>query len=203
MMRVAARSWAIFSGDSLVHMRCLQQAPHLSGLERTELARLQVAESEISDSNAPQLADRVADARKHSPDLILAALAQHHFVPRMARLFAPLRRQRADPRGKRLAAIKRYSVAKRLQLFCRGRAGYLHPVGLWDAARSRQDVVGKLAVVGNQQQTFAGVIEPPDRIDSRRNLLEIFHDRRPALRVGESRYGAARLVQHEIEQVAR
>ena len=70
-----------------------------------------------------------------------------------------------QPGRRRAPAAQRNAVAELLLLFRRQRPVHFHQVGLGDVVGGRRDGVGEFAVVGEQQQALAVVIQPAHRVD--------------------------------------
>src|SRR6185436_6587765 len=79
----------------------------------------------------------------------------------------------------------------------------LHEIRLREPVAAGLDRVCKFTVVGNQQQSFAVVVEASYRIHALPHALHVLHHRGPLLGIGERRHAAARLVEHQINALAR
>ena len=64
-------------------------------------------------------------------------------------------------------------------------------------------MLGELAVIGEQQKTFAMIIETAYRIDSRLHAAQQIHNSCPAFRIAHRRHAVARLVHGEVNQPFR
>ena len=73
-----------------------------------------------------------------------------------------------------------------------------HAVDLVDVIARMHDLVGKFAVVGEDQQALAVLVEPADGIDARADVLDQLGDAFPVALVVHGRDEAARLVEHDV-----
>jgi len=135
-----------------------------------------------SCSATPPIATRTsrrvgqADRGGHAPHLPVAPFAQGQFQPGIGHGLAhahgwiarPQRRWRfaqAHARGQGRAIVQRHAIAQGLQLVRMRRAFNLHQVGLVLPVVRIGEPVGQGALVGEQQQAFAVVVQPPSRVD--------------------------------------
>ncbi len=95
---------------------------------------------------------------------------------------------------------KLHAIAQFLDLrLCRLSAD-LDKIFLGDVRRSVCQLRGDVAVVGQQQQPFAQVIEPPHRIHSRGNRFHQVHHRRAIFGIGDRGDVALRLVEQHVHR---
>ena len=76
----------------------------------------------------------------------------------------------------------------------------LHMIGLIHVASRIRNPCGPCRIVGQQQQTFAGFIQSPNRSDPRSLLVEQVIDSRAALFVRCCRHNAPRFVHCQIDR---
>lgn len=65
-----------------------------------------------------------------------------------------------------------------------------------------EQVLGQLAIIGQDQQAFRFEIEPPDRVDVPADALQQIHHRGTMLGIGSRRDVASRLVQQDVTLVS-
>ena len=80
--------------------------------------------------------------------------------------------------------MPRWSCARHFALDL---AGDLHVINLFDAVPRMREAVGQFAVVGDEDQAFAGHIEPADAKHARRIRRQQIDDARPAGRIARRR----------------
>jgi hypothetical protein len=147
--------------------RSLAKADQFLRPKFPELSRLLV-ERQRAVSHAADLLDKMPDLLEHLAEFAIAAFDQHHFVPRVVPL-ADL----ADAGGRgvhatlaRPGSIDGHAFTKQIELFLRWLAADFYEVGLLDARRRLGQLVGKISIVGDQQQPFAQVIEAADGVEA-------------------------------------
>jgi hypothetical protein len=153
------------------------------------------------------------DLFKHFAELAVAAFDENDLVPGIfsgtrATLTAcfsgteetNLRGSGLHAGGARLATLDTHSLAKPIDVLFAGLTANLDEVGFLHAQGGTSQLVGKLAVVCDEQQPFAEVVEAPDRIESLPHLGEELHDGRPALRVTDGCDVPFGLVEHEVAE---
>ena len=153
-------------------------------IQLAEIARFDV-QHQRSVSHPPNLLDEMADLFEHLSQFAVAAFGEHHLVPGVIALadHADGCRGCVHAALAGLGAIDGDAPAQLVQLFLGGLAAHLYEIGLLHPRRGLGQLVGQVAVVGHQQQSFAQVIEPPHRVEPLRHLLEELHHRGPALGV--------------------
>jgi hypothetical protein len=154
---------------------CLRLAPFSFGglakadqFFRPEFPELSwfLVEHQGAVSYPPDLLDEMPDLLKHLAEFAVAAFDQHHFVPRVVPLadLADAGRGGVHAALARPGSIDGHPFTKQIELFFRWLAADFYEVGLLDARRGFGQLVGKVPIVGDQQQPFAQVIKAPDRI---------------------------------------
>jgi hypothetical protein len=145
------------------------------------------------------------DLLKHLAEFAVAAFNQHYFVPRVIAL-ADL----SDARGRRLhatlarpGAIDWHAFTQLIEFFVRWLAADFYEVGLLDARRRFGQLVGKVSIVGDQQQPFAQVIEAAHGVEALVHLRKELHDRRPAFWIADRGHIAPGLIEDEVSETLR
>lgn len=149
----------------------------------------------------------MADGRGHVADLPLLARVQHNAQPggrdggpvadgHTSRGEDRLLGQELDlGRGQQLP-FHRHAGPQCGQRLGRGHVLHLHQVGLGQLVPGVGEPVGQVAVVGQQQQSLAVLIQPAGRIDPWHG--DVVGQGGPALRVGEAAEDAIGLVKQQI-----
>jgi hypothetical protein len=120
-------------------------------IQFAELARLHV-QHQRPVAHTPNLLHAVPDLFEHLPQFAIAALGQHHFVPRIvsrARLPDGGRRG-VDLPFARPPPVDGHALAKAVELLLGGLAAHLHQVALLHPSRRLGQLVRQVAVVGHQ-----------------------------------------------------
>ena len=109
---------------------------------------------------------------------------------RLSRLtnFAFTRPSREPDAGDQLPQVRRVRLA-----------GDLHVVGLLDAEARVHQLLGQVAVVGQQQQALAVLVEPADGVDALIDVRDQVEGQRPAGGVVVGAEVAARLVDRPVD----
>src|SRR6266849_3488750 len=178
------------------------QALDLSGTEGAEASRFHV-ELQRPVAYAFDFLYAMADALEHAVDLAVASFDERDFIPGVRGIVgeADLRRS-----GFRAAALHARGDGNSAAQF--GQAGLLRLAADLDEICFRHmgggagELVGQLAVVGHQQQTFTRPIESADRInalvDGYLASSQQVHNRRTPFRVADRGDVAFGLVEHQI-----
>ncbi len=101
--------------------------------------------------------------------------------------------------GKARLGRKHDAAAQFVDGFIGGLAADLDHVGLGHVGAGTGELRHQIAVVGEQQQALAHVVEPADRKDPLLDSLEQIHDRGPPLRIADGGHGALRFIHGEID----
>ncbi len=172
------------------------------------LAGLQAGQTKRADGDAHQAQGRMAGGRGHVADLPLLALVQHDPQPRgrdggpvadgdAARRQIRFHGQQLDPgRGQQLT-LHGHARPQRGQGFGRGDVFHLDEIDLGQLVARVGQPVGQVAVVGEQQQPLAVVIQPAGRVDAGHG--HVVGQGGPAFGVGE---GGEHSVGFEEQHVA-
>src|SRR5688572_3194377 len=201
-----------FSTFQLVHFLTRQLPP---------FAHAQPSIGNRPDSDAAELAHRMADRLAHPPYLAVASLAdsdeENAMCPLVAGLLTFVRRpftgcraflggrpaQQLHVRGHRPPAVERDPAAQpadRLLIRC---SGDIRLVGPFDFVTRMRQARGEIAVVCQQQQPFAVVVEAANRVDVFAHAMEQVDHRLTTLRIGAGGDDARRLVQQDVAMALR
>jgi hypothetical protein len=133
---------------------------------------------------------------EHDADLVLPAFSDLHFVPRIRAVLDALQLRRRRP-----PAMHGDTLAKLLLLRLCQPAGHLHYICLGDVVGGRGQAMRELAVVGQQQQSFAVIIQAAHRKHAFADPAHQVHHGLPTLRVGNRGHAFLGLVERDIGQV--
>ncbi len=164
--------------------------------QRPELAGGQTLGRDRPDRDPGQGHHLVAELGEHPPNLAVLALGQDQFQDRR---LAPLA-DRPDPLGPDLAFGQPDPVGELRQDLASGRAGDGHPVKLLDAELGVGQLVGQFAIVGQEHQADAHLVEPPDGVDALGDLGQEVEDPGPARGVVVGRDVSLGLVDREVDR---
>ena len=114
-------------------------------------------------------------------------------------LFSRLTRRRLDVAVAEPDALEQLVAGPRVG----GLAGHLDEVGLLDAEARVHQPIGQVAVVGQQQQPLAVLVEPADGVDALADVRHQVDGQRPAGRVVIGAEVAARLVDQPVDRLFR
>ena len=157
---------------------------------------LQVAEGQCPHADADQAAhQRPTDRLKHPPNLPLAPLVDDELDPGTAFLYVA--NLDLGWLGSRL--LQGDAAAQLLKLLLGRHAVYLHVVFLLHAIAGVSQAEGEIAVVGEQQQTFTAIIQPPNGVDALFYVGDQLHHCWPLLVVADRSHVATWLVQHDVD----
>jgi hypothetical protein len=95
------------------------------------------------------------------------------------------------------------AAAQLVDLFLGRCAAHLYLVGLWDVRGCLGELLHEFAVVGQQQQPFARVVQPSDREHSCVNAFKQVENDWSALRVGDGSDISLGLVERNINVALR
>ena len=148
--------------------------------EGAEVARREI-EGEGAEGDTLDLFDVVADVMEHAADLAIAAFNENDFVPGVGGVF-----EEADLGGRSFDAATVVendgdAVAEALERLLGGTAANFDVVGLGDVGGGFGELLSEGAVVGEEQQTLAGVVEAADGIEALGLVAEKLHDGGTAL----------------------
>ena len=123
------------------------------------------------------------DGLEHAANLLIAALMQNHLEPGVrARLF-----NLANFRGRGDFAILQLNAPTQTRdPAFGGHAFDLHFVDFLNAIARRGNVIGKVAVVGQQQQTLCVEVQTPHRMQTAERRWNQFRHQRPPFRISHA-----------------
>jgi hypothetical protein len=132
---------------------------------------------------------------KDAPDLPILPFIEHHLEPRVplttTQNFRTLHPQdshlRFDPTHHRLHQLHACHCS------------HLHVISLLQMGLRRGHSVRPLRIIRQQQQPFAGFVQPPHRCHPGQVIREIRTHRLPPLFIGSRRHHAPRLVHHQVD----
>jgi hypothetical protein len=144
----------------------------------------------------------VADLLKHLAQFAVAAFNQNNFVPGIVALayLTDASRRGANAVGARLAALDGDPCAKYVEFSLAGNAGDFDQIGFLHSGSGAGQAVGKLAVVGHQQQAFAHVVEAANGVQALPHLLKELHHRGAAFGILDRGDEPARLVEDKVAE---
>jgi hypothetical protein len=155
----------------------------------------------------------VADLFEHLAELAVTAFNEDDLEPRVVAASGSTSALIADftgikatdlcgsglhARGSGLDAIDRDAFAEALEGFFGGLATDLHEVRLLHIGSGARELVGQFAVVGDEQQAFAQVVEAANGIEALLDLREELHDRGTAFGIADSCDESLWLVEHVV-----
>jgi hypothetical protein len=197
-----------FSSADIFQLRFAQlavsgfaQVLEFFGLQFTHFARFDV-EHQRSIAHAADFLDVMPNLFEHLAQLAIATLDDDDFVPGIVALadLANLRGRSLHTARTRFAALNAHPRTQSIQTFFRGLAADLDQVGLLHARCRAGELVGQVAVVGHEQQPFAQVVQPSNRIEALAQLREKLHHGWPLLGIAHRRDKTPRLVEHVVAQ---
>jgi hypothetical protein len=126
----------------------------------------------ISVADAFDLFDVMSNLFEHASNLAILAFDQSDFVPGIAGLTNQIHASRRGLHSSPVFRADKQTRAQFAKAVFFGLAGHFHHVSFRDVRCSLHQEIGELAVVGEQEQAFAGVIESTDGIDSRADAVK-------------------------------
>jgi len=184
----AESSFAALSGASAGGGQRLGIAQRfdLAWFQQAPLAGFHI-QSQCAVADALDLLHVMPDLLKHAADLPVAAFRQRHLVPGVVLVAHQIDFGRQSVLGLRAsrhagtsashgscARSLRWQVnaaAQLVDLFLGGRAAHFYLIGLGNVGGRLSELLHEFAVVGEQQQPFARVVEPSDGEHSCLNAL--------------------------------
>ncbi len=171
-----------------------RQRVHFFFLERPVLPYFELADRDGADRGAHQLPHAAAYLLDHPPHLAIAALGDDH-LERSLVLILPEQMHLGRTRG---TFIQLHPRAQLLQLLLAQLARRFHQVSLRHLVVRIHNALGKLRIVGQDQQTAGVQIQPSHRNHVLRQAADQIVDRRPAFRVLIRRQVAFGLVEQNV-----
>jgi hypothetical protein len=185
----------------------------LARFQKAPFARVQI-ELQCAVADALDLLDVMTNLLEHAADLPVASFGQRHLVPGI--VLVPHQIDSGGQRVRGLGASRHAgtgashgscsrsfwrqvdAAAQLVDLVLGGRAADFYLIGLGDVRGGLGELLHECAVVGQQQQPFAQVVEPSDGEHPCFNALEQVENDWPALRVRNGGDVSLRLVEHDI-----
>ena len=132
---------------------------------------------------------------QHPANLAVLALVEHDLQPgAFALRFQPL-----DAAGADVAVAEPDALEQLLHVLAARLAGHLHLIRFLDAETRVHQPKGQVAIVGQQQQALAVLVEPADRVDALADVRHQIDGQRPAGRIVVGAEVAARLVDQPVD----
>jgi hypothetical protein len=146
---------------------------------------------------------------EHLADLPVLAFDQRNLEPWIVRVTHPpnARRRRLYSRAACSLFVAHaclrdaHTMTQLVQLFFRRIPRNFHQIRLGHVRGCLGQLVRKVSIVSEEQQTFGAVIEPANRIHARTIRRQQVHHRRPSLRIGHRGHVSARLIHHQVHVV--
>ena len=155
--------------------------------------------AERPDRDASQMFDRMADRLAHIPHLTVPAFVDRDDERGLRGVAA--QRHESHFGRRRAPAIDHQPARKAVEIVGVGHAEDARLVDARDLVARMREARREITVVGEQQQAFGLVVEPPDRVHVFTHTPQEIDDRRAPLRIRSGRDVAARLVQEQIPMV--
>ena len=140
----------------------------------------------------------VPDFLEHVADLAVAAFDQSDFEPGIVGFLDLGDEGGSGLHGAGTGLAQQNPLAQFVQALFTGLAGDFHNVFLSDVGRSLHQLTGQIAVVGEQQQAFAGVVEAAHGIDALMHTLDQVHHGGAVLLIADRGDVALGLVEHDV-----
>ena len=152
-----------------------------------------LAQFQWTDRDPFQCSDFVADPSQHPANFTIATFGQNNFQPTAP--FGPFQKFGFRRAGQSLGDMN--PLFKFAEINCLGNADDLDVVFLFNAESRMGQLIGQIAIIGDQYQTFAGLIESTDIVNSLVGFDQVDHAR-PTRRIFARGQDARRLVQHKV-----
>jgi hypothetical protein len=164
--------------------------------QRAELASGQAFDRDRADGDSGQHHDLVAELGQHPPDLSVLAFGENQFEDRRIASLA----DRPDPLGPNFSFGQPDSLGQLVENLASRRASDDHSIELLDPELGMGQLVGQLAVVGQEEEADAHLVEPTHGINPLGNLGEKVDDPGTARGVVVGRDVTFRLVDGEVDR---
>lgn len=191
--------WAIFARFVLCIWRLLvalddvTQSPQLVFRHRAKLPDRQAAEPNRAEGDAFEFHHLVTDFFKEPADFAILSFTQHHFENRAAALAL----QHFRVLHFELALGEPQSLLDGHQRIASGDAGHMNVIGAIDAVLRMRQLLGEIAVVGDNKQPGAAFVQTADREQARPAGGEEINDAGAALGILHRAQDARRLIEDE------
>jgi hypothetical protein len=181
------------------------------GRQFADFARLEI-EDEGAVADAADFLDVMTDLFEHLAEFAVTTFDEDDFVPGIidrargasfAAGFAGVKRLDLGrgclhTAGPRCAFGNSDAFAKAVESFFSGLAADFDQVGFFYTGGGAGELVGEFAVIGDEEEAFAQVIEAADWVETLTCFGEELHDGGPAFRVADSGDVTLGLVEHEV-----
>jgi hypothetical protein len=167
----------------------------------TKFARMNI-QRERAVADALQLFDMVASLLEHGTDLAVAALNERDLIPGVFGLVDELNSRWSGSRRDSLAVRQGNASAKLLNGGIAGLSAHFHKIRFWNMGRSLCQCIGKLTVVGEQQETFAGIVQTADGVDALFDTAQEVDNGRAAFGVAQRGDVTFRFIEQDVNVVA-
>jgi len=177
-------------------LRCCSQKGNLVGREMTISAFCKIAQREPSGLDPFEPDHGMTHMVEHAPHLALPSFVDRNIDPGV-RFFLP---DLSDLGRRGLAVLQEDACFQRRDGAVFKHALDLHQIGLGKFMFGVCDQMGKIPVIGQEQQALGIVVQPADRVYADLDAFEQIMHRGSSLRIGHGRHKSRRLVQHDIRR---
>ena len=137
----------------------------------------------------------VADGFKHAPNLAIAAFNQRDLVPGIGGYFDNFHGGWSRSRTPALLSGDGNSGAEFRECFFFRSPRYFHHVRFRHMGSGLHEPMGKIAIIGKQQQSLAGIIQAPNGIDAAFDAANQVHHSGTFFGIAHRRDVALRFIQ--------
>ena len=169
---------------------------HLASGQGAKLADGQTFECDWANRHPGQHHDLVTELGEHPPDLTVLAFGKDHFEDRRITLLG----HGSHSLGANFPLGQPDSIGQLIESLAFRSAGDNDPVKLLDPEPRVGQLVGKLAIVGQEHQADAHLVEPTDGVNALRDLGHQVEDAWAARGVVVGRHIALGLIDREVDQ---
>src|SRR5579864_5042580 len=169
------------------------------GAERAIGALRKLPQWQRTDCDSYQPKHLNSECRQHAPNMPILAFVEDDLKPAV---FFSRAQQACLPRAQDVCILAVHAIYDRPNQFAVGYRSNLHVVCFLQVRLGRCNSCAPLRIVGQQQEAFAGLVQPADWSDPRQGCTsfpEHIVDRFAAFLVGSRRHQPARFVHHEIK----
>src|ERR1700731_3980662 len=189
----------LFSFTSFTSLPKTLQLRHLPHRQRPKLPRSHI-QHQRPQLYALDFLYQKTHALKHPPNLPVSSFDQNHLVPGIRSVLRQpyFRRRSLHPRP--ILQLNRNSRSQTRDRPLVRLSADFHQVRLRRVRTGLHQLLRQRPIIRHQQQSFAGVVQPPHRINPFGTILHQLHHRRPSLRIAHGSHITFRLVHHKIQQ---
>jgi hypothetical protein len=148
--------------DGAVAARDGEQVLDLGAGQRPPIALAQAPIGQVADARAAQRLHLEADRGEDAPHFAVLAFVQRDRQRR--EVVRTLLDAQLRPGGASFGQV--HALADRLERLAFDASAHFGPIGLGDSVTRVRDLVREVAVVGEQDQALALLVEPADRVDA-------------------------------------